>query len=221
MNNPSDKGGLLRVSGIAGMLGPVIFVSTFLLDGLLTPGYSLIDRPISDLALTGTFGWIQDVNFAVLGILLILFALGFPRLMETINHHSLGLASSIFLAISGAAYVLVAVFPAQSPGESPYALHVMMHSIGFSTIFLSYGLALLLAGVAFRRSSGSWRAVAWYSIATAIFPIIASLGNLSTVGAVASGFETVHGAGLVTEVLVVVSLSWYVILGHKAMTLKG
>lgn len=211
---------LLGVSGIAGILGPIIFISTFLLDGLLTPGYSLVDRPISDLALTGTYGWIQDVNFAVLGILLILFALGFPRLLEMINRGRFGLASSILLEISGAGYVLVAVFPAQSPGESPYVLHAVMHSIGFSIIFLSYGVALLVAGVAFRASKGSWHRLAWYSIATALFPIIAALGNLSSVGAVASGFETVHGAGLVTEVLVVIALSWYLILGYMMLKLS-
>jgi len=57
-------------------------------------------------------------------------------------------------------------------------------------------------------------------MATAIFPIIAALANLPTIGAVASGFETVHGAGLVTEVLVIIALSWYVVLGYKLLTVR-
>jgi len=161
MNVQRDKGRLVRVSGAAGILGPVIFVTTFLLDGLLTPGYSLIDRPISDLALTGTYGWVQDANFAALGILLVVFAFGFSILIQAINHHRLRLASSILLVVSGAAYVLVAIFPAQAVGESPLVLHALMHSIGFSAIFLSYGLALLLTGVAFRGIRGSWHRLAW------------------------------------------------------------
>ncbi len=221
MNTRSDKGWPPKISGVAGMLGPIIFIGTFLLDGLLTPGYSLVDRPISDLALTGKFGWIQDVNFAVLGILLILFAVGFPRLMEKLGQRRSGFASAILLGISGAAYVLVAIFPAQAVGESPFVLHAVMHSIGFTMIFLSYGLALLLAGVAFKRNGRGWNKFAWYSVATAIFPIIAALGNLSSVGAVASGFETVHGAGLVTEILVIIALSWYIVLGYTMLKENG
>jgi hypothetical protein len=92
-----------------------------------------------------------------------------------------------------------------------------MHSIGFTTIFLSFGVALLLANIVLRDFGGSWRRFAWYSIATAIFPIIAALGNLSTIGAIASGFETTHGAGLITEVLVVVALAWYIILSYRVL----
>jgi hypothetical membrane protein len=219
MSQPRHEPKLFTLSALAGIVGPFIFVITFILDGLLTPGYSLIDRPISDLAIMGRYGWIQDVNFGVLGILLMLFAVGFPRLMEKLGQQRLGFASAILLGISGAAYVLVAIFPAQAVGESHYVLHAVMHSIGFSIIFLSFGFALLLVGVAFKRTGRGWNKFAWYSVATAIFPIIAAVGNLSSVGAVASGFETVHGAGLVTEILVIIALAWYVILGYTILRL--
>lgn len=220
MSELRDQRILFTISAVSGIIGPILFITTFILDCLLTPGYSLIDRPISDLALTGRYGWIQDVNFAVLGILLILFAIGFPRLMEKLGQGRLGFASSILLGISGAGYVLVAIFPAQAVGESPYVLHAVMHSFGFSIIFLSYGLALLLTGVALRRTRRGWNRIAWYSVATAIFPIIAALGNLSSVGAVASGFETVHSACLVTEILVVIALSWYATLGYRILKIR-
>ncbi len=202
-----------KLSALVGIIAPIIFVSTFLSDELLTSGYNLIERPISDLALVTGHGWIQSVNFAILGILLFLFALGFPALIRTLHSRRLVGVSSVLLAISGATYVLVAIFPAQSEGESPLAFHVIMHSVGFSTIFLSFGLACILFGITAARSRSRHRLLAGYSIATALFPIIAALANLSSTGAVSSGFTTFHYAGVLTQVLVVIALSWYVILG--------
>ena len=55
-----------------GVVGPVLFIAVFLIEGLTRPGYSAWRHYVSQLA-TGTGGWVQVVNFLVCGALVIAF----------------------------------------------------------------------------------------------------------------------------------------------------
>ncbi|MCB8982321.1 MAG: DUF998 domain-containing protein [Ardenticatenaceae bacterium] len=64
-----------RVAAWAGIIGPTLFVLTFTLEGWLRPGYNPRSMYISALSL-GPRGWIQILNFIILGVLLLVFARG-------------------------------------------------------------------------------------------------------------------------------------------------
>ncbi len=56
----------------AGIIAPALFVSVFSIEGWLRPGYNPFSTYVSALSL-GARGWIQIVNFILLGVLLLLF----------------------------------------------------------------------------------------------------------------------------------------------------
>jgi hypothetical membrane protein len=64
-----------RLGAFAGIVGPVVFVTVFMPEGWLRPGYDSRSMYGSELAL-GPRGIIQVVNFIVYGTLLLVFARG-------------------------------------------------------------------------------------------------------------------------------------------------
>jgi hypothetical protein len=57
-----------------------MFTVTYLIEGITQPGYDAWKQAISALSL-GRHGWVQQVNFIVYGVLLILAAVGWYRLL--------------------------------------------------------------------------------------------------------------------------------------------
>src|SRR4029077_1917619 len=61
-----------RLALWAGIIGPALFVSVFLLEGALRPGYNALNTYVSALSL-GPRGWVQITNFILFGGLLLVF----------------------------------------------------------------------------------------------------------------------------------------------------
>jgi len=65
----------IRLGALAGMVGPLVFTATFTVEGLLREGYDPRRMFVSALSL-GPRGWIQIVNFLVLGATVFAFSRG-------------------------------------------------------------------------------------------------------------------------------------------------
>jgi hypothetical protein len=65
----------LQLTALAGMLGAILFVTTFTVEGMLRPGYQPLAMYVSALSL-GPRGLIQIVNFIIFGLLLFIFTRG-------------------------------------------------------------------------------------------------------------------------------------------------
>ena len=65
----------------AGVVGPPLFVLTFLVEGATRPGYSWSRNFVSQLA-TGDGGVVQIANFLVCGALVLAFAVGLARVLR-------------------------------------------------------------------------------------------------------------------------------------------
>src|SRR2546427_9650468 len=59
----------------AGVVGPLLFIAVFLIEGATRPGYNPWRMYVSQLG-TGPGGWVQGVNFLVCGAVVIAFAIG-------------------------------------------------------------------------------------------------------------------------------------------------
>jgi len=111
----------------AGVVGTVLFVVTFLVDGLTRPGYDPLRHPVSALAL-GPRGWVQVENFVLCGALIAASAVGLGQATG-----SLWLA--IAVAVFGLALVASGVFPMDpmrgyppgTPDETPPELSWRHH----------------------------------------------------------------------------------------------
>ena len=59
----------------AGLVGPLLFIVVFLIEGATRPGYNPWTMFVSQLA-TGPGAWVQIANFLVFGFLALCFAAG-------------------------------------------------------------------------------------------------------------------------------------------------
>ena len=79
MPSGHDHGTGHRALLACGGIGAPLFVVVFLIEGAVpairSAGYSPLRHPVSGFAI-GEFGWIQTVNFLVIGVLLLAFAVG-------------------------------------------------------------------------------------------------------------------------------------------------
>src|SRR6185295_10299611 len=92
---------------IAGIIGPIWFVTLVIVQGILQPDYSHIRMPISALA-AWPAGWVQNVNFFVFGTLLAAFTIG---MHEAIRPTRFGVAGIVLLLASCVGMVMAGLFP--------------------------------------------------------------------------------------------------------------
>jgi hypothetical membrane protein len=147
--------GLVSCGGI----GALLFTVTYLLEGSTRPGYDAWQQAIAALSL-GPGGWVQQVNFVVYGVLLLLSAVGWYRVLMPGRG---AIWFPVFQGISGLCLMGVGVFSVLG------ALHLI----------LAWGLIVSLAmgcgalGGAFHFAQApQWRGWAVYSWVTGALILI-------------------------------------------------
>lgn len=196
---------MTEINGLlaAGIVGPVLFVVVFLMDGATRPGYRPTYHLVSALAL-GPRGWVQTTNFVVCGLLItvsargIEFATSSKWLSGTIGVFGLGLvASGIFPMDAMRGY------PPGTPDGTPAAF-TRAHRLHDWAGFMVFGLLpVAAASAAFTLDSTSW---VIYSGATAV---------ATAIGFVVFGaaWEQDHPrAGLIQCIVIVVGWTWLALL---------
>ena len=201
-----------RIGGLAGMVAGPLFLAVV---GLLTWseldylhglgwGYTKGNQvPWPSATALGPHGWVQVVNFAVAGVLLLTFVRAFQGELRG----KIGRAAAWILLVMGAALTLSA-FPtdhASVRGHSPNTWHGVLHSIGFVCLALGSLIAPILVALALRRKA-DWRRVAALS---AVVPVVEVL--LFFVAP-----SLFHDAGF-TAYLVTL-FGWFAVLGLRLYT---
>jgi len=75
--NSALQSRLVTVSSLAGIIGPILFRITVIALGYLWTGYSPLTQTISELGATNAPNMeVQVLNFAILGFLTVIFAIG-------------------------------------------------------------------------------------------------------------------------------------------------
>jgi hypothetical membrane protein len=129
----------------AGLTGPVLFTLTWVAQELFRiEEYSPIKEPISALA-AGPNGWIQSVNFAVFGVLTMVFAVG---LYEVARWSKPGVVGSVLFLVSGVGLLMAAVFPLREDAAG-VTYDPGWHFVAGMTFFTSSALALVVISFAF------------------------------------------------------------------------
>jgi hypothetical membrane protein len=180
----------------AGIVGPPIFIATFLVAGAVRPGYSPWTNFVSQLA-TGDGGWIQTLNFLVLAALSGAFAVGLLRTGVV--------GAGLFLSVFAAALLVAGIFPTDPYAGYPPGLptqqttHGTVHGVSGLLVFLSNALAAFAVAVHFRKDAG-WRTVAAGSALVGV----AVLGLFVGTFLVPVGGPT----GFVQRITIVVGFGW-------------
>lgn len=150
--------GALTATAWAGVAGPVLFTGTFLtLEVLRRDDYSPLAEPVSALE-AGSYGWVQQLSFVVLGLLTVLFAAGLHRGVGPTRAGQLG---PVLLGLSGLGNILAAVFPLREDAAG-VTYDPGGHAVAGVLFFLTSALGLLVLSWRLRRDD-RWRGLAGYS----------------------------------------------------------
>ena len=200
-----------RTLVIAGIVGPVWFTVLVVIQGMLQPDYSHVRMPISALAAYDT-GWIQVLNFFVMGALTATFALGMHGVVARTRRGITGVA---LLVLSSVGIILAGVFPWIMIDGRP--TETSAHVVGAVTAFASTGLGFIVFS---RRLAADpeWRPLAGYTFATGIvvFVLFVLLGGF----AVDDGTPLHAWAGLLQRVLCAVWFTCMIALAVRARRTK-
>jgi len=199
-----------RTLALAGIIGPIWFISLIVLQGFLLPDYSHVEMAVSALAAWPT-GWIQDLNFYVSGVLTITFAFALHRAVLPTRR---GIAGFVLLALGGLGEVLDGVFPWVMidgvPTETP------PHVVAAILTFAATGLGFLVFS---RRmfADPRWRDLATYTMYTGVTVLLLFVA----VGffAIDDGTPLHPWAGLIQRVLGAVWFACMIVLARRIRTL--
>jgi hypothetical protein len=159
---------------ICGAVGAFLFTATYLVEGFTRPGYDAWQQPISALSL-GPGGWVQQVNFVVFGVLMVLSAVGWYRFL-TPGREAIWfplLQSISGLCLIGAGLFSMDPFPGYPPGAAlaPSTVHGTLHSVLAFAIILTLAQGCFTLAACFVRLP-HWRGWAVYSVITGVLILI-------------------------------------------------
>jgi hypothetical protein len=121
-----------------------------LVSGLLREGYSFAAQPISDLGI-GPNAWIMNASLISTGLLAVIFALGFRRLLPRLPRK--GLATGLLVTF-GLCFAAAGIFPEPSP-DGPVTIAGIAHFVlGFFIAMSALTVALFLIASGLRKQRG-------------------------------------------------------------------
>lgn len=198
-----------RIASWAGMIGPVMFTLSFMINGFLRPNYNPVQRYVSELSI-GSQGWIQITSFMLLGICIMLFALGLKVSIPT------GRASRwapILFMIIAICYFLSGPFVTDpmSMFTTQKTLHGTLHGI-FGAIVFSLSTANCFVLWRRFRIDEKWKSLSTFTLIAGILMVI--LIVLMKIGEIQTGFLQ-DWAGVIQRCCLVISYSWIFSISFK------
>ena len=125
--------GFRQYAAWVGLLAPVLFVTVFTTAGLLRQGYDPFSTYVSELAL-GHGGWVQTLNFVILGILMLVFSRGVAMEFRTGKASKGGPVLLFIIAL----LFIVSGFFVMDPTGTPLnqaTIHGIIHGLAGGIIF--------------------------------------------------------------------------------------
>lgn len=164
---------LLAFLSACGMLAPVLYVITWIVAGLLYPGYNQLTQATSELTSKVAPTIVAGVaNFGgyALGLLLIAFAFGLYRGVRRSRWLLIG---TILVGLFGLICVIQPFFPTD-PGAANHAFQNMMHDAVYVISGVALIPGLLVLSVAFTRDP-RLRPYRWYTLITPVLILLAGV----------------------------------------------
>lgn len=170
-----------------GLIGSLLFTTTYLIEGALHHGYSPIHETISSLEVV-SHGWTQQLNFIAFGLLTICFAIGVRKELRG------GVGATWFPLLQG--FVAIGMIMSGVFVTEP------LHTIGDSVTFISSIMGFFVMAARFRKEpqGKGWMV---YSLISAflMMTFLAAFGNAMHNGGTVGLYERL--AGLVKSIWVV------------------
>jgi hypothetical protein len=193
---------------LAGIAGPIWFITMVIIQGILQPDYSHVAMPISALA-AWPAGWMQKLNFIVVAALNAAFAIA---LHNAIRPTRFGLIGIVLMLVSSLGLLIAALFPWINVNGVPTetSQHVVGAILSFSGA--STGLIVLSRRMA---ADPQWHNLSGYVLVTGVVMLILFI--------IVGGFSIEEGtpfhawAGLLQRILVVVWFAGLIVMARRAL----
>jgi len=194
-----------KVLELALMSGPAIFQSIVVLAQVNQPGYNPVRDTISSLV-WGTGGWLQTLNFFLIGSLLVAMA---HMLRARLAGKITELMGCLSLALMGAGFIVLGIFPARAPA-SPQSLPAMIHGVTVYCIILLFLAACLFLACSLRDLAQS-RAMLLYTVATGILCAVFIIMGIFIM------VTHTYWFGILERVLLLNGFIWLVVVAYTAL----
>ncbi|HLO35951.1 MAG TPA: DUF998 domain-containing protein [Candidatus Deferrimicrobium sp.] len=201
-----------------GVLGPLLFVAVFVIDGAMRAGYDPLRHQVSYLSL-GEGGWVQVASFLATGALVLAFAIGLRR---ALGDGPGAVGAPVSIAVVGAGLLVAGAFPTVPafgfPPGTPDAFPTdipataYLHVVGAILFFGGMvGAALLMARQFRAAGEAAWTT---FSIASAVAVVVFFAAS----SADPSGRPFVPAlAGLLQRLSIVAGLGWIAALAVSSL----
>ena len=209
---------ITRLLIVGGVLGPLLFILIFLIEGATRPGYSAWHNYVSSLA-TSDQGWEQIGNFLLCGLLVFGFAVGLRQVWHAGRSATWG---PILFGLFSLALITAGIFvtdgslgyPPGSTTKGPQTLHGTIHGVAGLIAFILLAIACFVMA---RRFAGdpNWKGWALYSVLTGI----AVIGLFIVFTAIAaldeSGVLPNSPTGLLQRIAIILGWGWIALLALR------
>jgi MFS family permease len=165
---------LTRILLLCGAIAGPLFIFTVLIQDYTRPGFDPRLDPLSLLSL-GDWGWVQIVNFALAGVLNLLYAVG---LWRRLHPGVAGTWGPILIGAYGLGLIVVGIFTTDPTNGFPPGViaathpswHGAIHGLGGLFVFVMLSAAL----VVFVRLFLAWKERWWafYCLASAVLILL-------------------------------------------------
>ena len=195
-----------------GIFGPIFFLLNDIIGGIVTPNYSYIKHPVSDLTQAGSTYLLGSVLLFIAAIMALIFGIGI------ILHYRFKINKLIF--IGGVSLIIIAIFNSltgtifpQDPRDGSIATFAgTMHLILVAIVVILTFIALILIGIGFNRQR-QWKGFRNYTLISLVIMFI--FGGIFTPYVITNNIELL---GLVERVVAYVFQVWSVVLAYKLIT---
>ncbi len=202
-----------RLAAWAGIIGTVLFVATFTAEGWIRAEYDPLSMYVSELAL-GPRGWIQSINFMLLGLMFIIHSSGIAAEFKKSKKFLVG---PVLLYIIGASFLLSGFFTMDPVSTLPEqaTVHGRLHDLFGALVFMLAPISCFVFLRYFRNDLKwqplfKWTLVAGIVITAAV--IIMSVGPNPPSEASNIFNEWV---GLIQRVALITYLAWHFTLAYR------
>lgn len=196
-----------QLTSWAGIIGPILFVAIFTLEGWLRPGYQPLRMYISELSL-GPRGWIQIVNFIVFGLLLLVFTRAIAAEFQSGKAARARIVLLTILAISFLVSGPFVMDPVSTPPDQ-MTLHGTLHGIFGGIVFTLMPISCFVFLRRFREDP-KWQSLQWPTLAlgtiSAVAVVLLTVATKLPTQNVFNGFH--EWIGLIQRTAIVPFMIW-------------
>lgn len=198
-----------KLTGLISIIGPLIFILVAGVLGCVQTNYSHLHHTVS-MSANGQYGWIQELNFVIIGSSLTALGLG---LGKSFYQRKLNPISLMFFALA-LGVLSLAIFPTSlTPGVTDYTLNVIgvLHFAISLAIIIGAAVVIVFMINLFTKNK-YWENIIGLTKAILVFNVVTTVIWLIPMVLVGLAYPF---KGLIQKVLIGNVLIWMIVMGWK------